>query len=137
MTTKELVIMERSRADAAEMERDALAAQVAELRRALEKIVPPGEDWWCPSCQVALSGTRVTFEERCDTCGTFLGYQSAEWIAEARAALAISPGEALERVKREAKAEALEELCNTTAEDDIEYRNWLRKRAAKLRKETE
>jgi len=29
----------------------------------------PG-DWWCPSCKVGLEGTRVTYDERCDTCGT-------------------------------------------------------------------
>lgn len=27
-------------------------------------------DWWCPRCEAALSGGRVTHDERCDTCGT-------------------------------------------------------------------
>jgi len=28
-----------------------------------------GGDWWCPGCRIALDGTRVTNDERCDTCG--------------------------------------------------------------------
>lgn len=27
-------------------------------------------DWWCSECKVALDGSRVTYDERCDSCGT-------------------------------------------------------------------
>lgn len=27
-------------------------------------------DWWCPRCEMALIPERVTFEERCNDCGT-------------------------------------------------------------------
>lgn len=27
-------------------------------------------DWWCPECKEALPWQRVTYAERCDTCGT-------------------------------------------------------------------
>jgi len=26
--------------------------------------------WYCPNCQEELSGSRVTYQELCDTCGT-------------------------------------------------------------------
>jgi len=29
-----------------------------------------GSDWWCPQCKEALSPSHVTYQERCDTCGT-------------------------------------------------------------------
>lgn len=29
-------------------------------------------DWYCPTCKDYLSGSRVTFNECCDTCGTKL-----------------------------------------------------------------
>ena len=25
--------------------------------------------WWCPNCKEELSGCRVTYQEKCDTCG--------------------------------------------------------------------
>ena len=25
--------------------------------------------WWCPNCNEELSGCRVTYQEKCDTCG--------------------------------------------------------------------
>ena len=31
---------------------------------------PRTGDWWCPTCKEALPWNRVTFHERCDTCGT-------------------------------------------------------------------
>ena len=31
----------------------------------------PG-DWYCPGCDARLSGGRVTYEERCDSCGSAL-----------------------------------------------------------------
>ena len=31
-------------------------------------------DWWCPECKCALPGSCVTFEERCDTCGTLVRF---------------------------------------------------------------
>jgi hypothetical protein len=31
---------------------------------------PNAGDWWCPQCKEALPGIRVTYSERCDTCGT-------------------------------------------------------------------
>jgi len=27
------------------------------------------EGWWCPNCEEMLSSERVTYGERCDTCG--------------------------------------------------------------------
>ena len=27
-------------------------------------------EWWCPSCEEALPWNRVTYQERCDTCGS-------------------------------------------------------------------
>lgn len=27
-------------------------------------------DWYCPECKIELCGQNVTFEERCDLCGT-------------------------------------------------------------------
>ena len=27
------------------------------------------EGWWCPNCKELLDGSRVTYQERCDTCG--------------------------------------------------------------------
>lgn len=38
------------------------------------EIAPDG--WWCPTCKVVVDGTRVTFEENHDACGTFLGDQA-------------------------------------------------------------
>ena len=29
-------------------------------------------DWYCPGCDARLSGGRVTYEERCDWCGSAL-----------------------------------------------------------------
>lgn len=64
-------------------------AALVECERQLRSVVPPGEDWWCPTCCAALSGSRVTFEERCDTCGTALTEVNAKsWGEAARAALA-------------------------------------------------
>jgi hypothetical protein len=66
-----------------------LKAERDEAVELLKKVVPPGEDWWCPTCQVGLSGSRVTFNEECDTCGTYLGEINApEWAESARAFLA-------------------------------------------------
>jgi len=47
-------------------ERDHLKAEVERLMR--ER--PRNGDWWCPTCRVALDWSRVTHDERCDTCGT-------------------------------------------------------------------
>lgn len=63
---------------------------------ALKEVVPPGDDWWCPTCKEALDGSRVTFYERCDTCGTYLGgVADPKWLVKARAAL-----RALEEARR-------------------------------------
>jgi hypothetical protein len=35
-------------------------------------------DWWCPSCKEALVWQRVTYEERCDTCGTSVVWVDAD-----------------------------------------------------------
>jgi len=48
-------------------------------------------DWWCPSCKEALAPCRVTFQERCDTCGaevTVAGSDAARTIAELEAEIA-------------------------------------------------
>lgn len=31
---------------------------------------PRTGEWWCPECKEALPWNRVTYRERCDTCGT-------------------------------------------------------------------
>lgn len=84
-------------------EREANAAYIVRacnsfpsLYEALEGLLPPEiDDWWCPTCQVALSGSRVTNDERCDACGTFLPPEQASddrW-AKARQALSLARGE--------------------------------------------
>jgi hypothetical protein len=71
------------------LENESIKAERDEAVELLKKVVPPGEDWWCPTCQVGLSGSRVTFNEECDTCGTYLGEINApEWAESARAFLA-------------------------------------------------
>ena len=32
-------------------------------------------DWWCPNCKEALDPSRVTYQERCDTCG-----HGVDWV---------------------------------------------------------
>jgi DNA-directed RNA polymerase subunit RPC12/RpoP len=63
-----------------------------DLYDALKALTPPSDDWWCPVCQTALDGSRVTNDERCDTCGTSLG-GSPDVLTRARAALARARGE--------------------------------------------
>ena len=66
-----------------------LACQWKRALAALEAIVPPGDDWWCPTCKQALDGAHVTNQECCDTCGTYLaGINSPEWVEQANAAIA-------------------------------------------------
>jgi hypothetical protein len=74
--------------DRATKNADRLAAENARLRaklwRAVEAIrdaLPPMDiesDWWCPTCKQELSGFRVTYQERCDTCGTWLPVHQPE-----------------------------------------------------------
>lgn len=64
-------------------------AALVECELLLRTATPPGDDWWCPTCCDALDGSRVTFEERCDTCGTELTeFNAKPWGEAARAALA-------------------------------------------------
>jgi hypothetical protein len=71
-----------------------LIAAAPILLEALEAVVPPGEDWWCPTCHEALPGSRVTNTEHCDTCGTYIGgTNTPEWVDKARAAIAAARGE--------------------------------------------
>jgi len=35
-------------------------------------------DWYCPQCDTYLDGSRVTFEETCDTCGTDVEWRTEE-----------------------------------------------------------
>lgn len=83
--------------DIYERDRSSLIAEREELKRVsqmlvdvLDRATPAGPDWWCPTCQEALGGNRVTFQECCDTCGTHLGYQSEAWIIQSNAALAAA-----------------------------------------------
>lgn len=34
-------------------------------------------DWWCPECEEALPPSRVTYQERCDTCGSAVSWKEA------------------------------------------------------------
>ena len=71
------------------MQRNRALCQRKRALAALEAIVPPGDDWWCPTCKQALDGAHVTNQECCDTCGTYLaGINSPEWVDQANAAIA-------------------------------------------------
>lgn len=38
------------------------------------------EGWWCPDCNEMLDGSRVTHQERCDTCGHGVNWIKFEWL---------------------------------------------------------
>ena len=70
---------------------------IRELVEALEAIVPkPGymPDWWCPCCKELKDGSRVTYGEHCEDCGTYIGdvQPNEEWIVKAHAVLAKAKG---------------------------------------------
>ena len=72
-----------------------LYAAAPDLLDALKDVTPDTEDWWCPTCQEALSPGRVTHADRCDTCGTYLGdIATPAWLTKARAAIAKATGDA-------------------------------------------
>ena len=73
-------------------------------------------DWWCPNCKEALDGSRVTFQERCDTCG-----QAVEWIEAAVATEVERLRAELTRLRAE-----LEEARGYKVEADRLAREWKR-----------
>lgn len=86
----------------------------------------PVDEWWCEFCEEYLSGSRVTFEERCDTCGhdATVGRRVPERdLIEARRALATAADE-IDAIRTEALAcrgdviAALEASC---AADDARW----------------
>ena len=65
-------------------------AQAAAMREVLEEALPAeGSGWWCPTCRREVPDLEVTFEERHEACGTYIGtVNSKEWHRRARAAIA-------------------------------------------------
>ena len=94
------------------------------------------QDWWCANCQRGLPGSRVTFEERCDTCGASVsqiedGEHPSEVLAE-RDALRAQLAEATIRAEKAAAgADPVDELdvepqegsaaCNHGADDVCDF----------------
>lgn len=74
--------------------RNYIAAQAEQLEKA------EAGDWYCPGCQEYLGASRVTNDEKCDTCGTAVLWVAAQ-TPEAVKAL---------KVERDAQAERVAEL---------------------------
>jgi len=60
-------------------------------------------DWWCPECKVGLSPSRVTNDERCDTCGTPVTVGGEGLEAEVKALMEIRTEE-IDRLEARALA---------------------------------
>jgi hypothetical protein len=57
------------------------------LREVIPAVGEPG-CWWCPGCEMWLPFSRVTEDNRCDECATFLAFHNGDWAERVRAVLA-------------------------------------------------
>lgn len=144
-------INERSRADQAKMERDAALTQATEMWGALESVMIGGNHLasmllnWLGAGEEKFPPSTSTLDEArkaIDDTNLYDGWVCWRAIMLARAALNHSPGEVLEGVRREAKAEALEEMAaqflRWEHDDDVYITRYIaprmKERAAELRK---
>lgn len=44
----------------------------------MTELKPRSSDWWCPTCNSTKHPVQVTYEETCETCGTFIGNTRAQ-----------------------------------------------------------
>lgn len=81
---------------------------------------PRTGDWWCPQCKEALPWNRVTFYERCDTCGTPVTVAGEGDVARLERELAACQAELRAERKAREEAERKHDLAHVLLSEQIQ-----------------